>query len=351
MSQSNPAAPEFKFETRQVGGIHVASLPSKGEDRTIIHSFDGGTLIAIFDGHHSDELSQFASECLPQCVANAFDPNDEGLEKKIVAMFQDFDQSLIASIHGVIGIRGDPQFAAGRLAVVGTTVLMAIINKAKDSVWVVSLGDSYAGACAFGGILLACTEHPVHNASNADKVQRLCREHPDEENLVVNVHGPRVLGWLGVTRALGDYQLKVDRAFAKSILSYFYPGPVPGDCWEIWAKAGNNTPPYLSCIPTVKRFDLLAGDLLVLSSDGLPDSMNWIDVADRWKTIVNVAHGKDDSRLGHGILRPTGEHNVNEAELLIRNALFGDDGDKMAKEFGSERDNISVVVVRIEELV
>ncbi|KAJ7073147.1 hypothetical protein C8F01DRAFT_1244140 [Mycena amicta] len=267
------------------------------------------------------------------------------------------------------------------------------------------------------GDIAALIISEVHNASNADEVQRLL-----------------ILESLTRPQALGDYQLKVD---------------LPGDCWENWAKAGNNTPPYLACIPTVKRFDLLPGDLLVLSSDGLPDSLHWIDGANRWKTIMNVAHGKDDSRLGHGIVRPTGEHksdwsagdppaeppyarregplrgasarrgarcaeqyispsgiqsasligraankrrqhlpaakralsdvmsgtsaqsvrvglvaeshshwsrhpsehNVNEAELIIRNALFGDDGDKMAKEFGSDRDDISVVVVRIEELV
>lgn len=82
-------------------------------------------------------------------------------------IFQDFDESLIAPVYAlfepgedwtgshwevggnvleVIGYgRQDAQFRQGRLAIVGTTVLMGILDKVNRSIWVVSLGDSDAG--------------------------------------------------------------------------------------------------------------------------------------------------------------------------------------------------------------
>jgi pyruvate dehydrogenase phosphatase len=118
-------------------------------------------------GHHSSELADFASRHLPQLVAERFDPTAADVDQVIAQIFEDFDRSLIlkviqlftpgedwsdihwtdaGNVHDVIGYgQQDSQFREGRLATVGTTVLIGIIDKEKKHIWVVSLGDSDAG--------------------------------------------------------------------------------------------------------------------------------------------------------------------------------------------------------------
>ncbi|KAJ6524262.1 phosphatase 2C-like domain-containing protein [Mycena vulgaris] len=345
--------------------VYQSILPTKDEDRTVILAFEHGTMIAIFDGHYSSELAEFASQRLPQLVADRFDPTASDLDQVIAKIFQDFDQSLIAhvtglfspeedwadmywadpsNVHEVVGYgQQDPQFRKGRLAVVGTTVLIGIIGKEKNQIWVVSLGDSDA-VCgrAQNGKLIPVIMSDQHNCQNAKEVERLLEEHLGEERIIQN---GRVLGLLAVTRALGDHQLKVrSLLLADRILSYLYPSPIPPVAFEDWKSNGHLTPPYLSSSPSIQRYDLLPGDMLVFASDGLRDSMDRVPPADRWDIIMSIASGQDDERLGHERFRP--ECAANIAELLIKNVLFGNDAAKMAKELADrDRDDISVVIV------
>ncbi|KAJ7461065.1 hypothetical protein FB451DRAFT_1562923 [Mycena latifolia] len=78
--------------------IFQSTLPAKDEDRTVVLPFAHGTLIAIFDGHHSAELSDFASKHLPLLVADRFDPTAPDVDQVIVQIFEDFDQSLLAKV-------------------------------------------------------------------------------------------------------------------------------------------------------------------------------------------------------------------------------------------------------------
>jgi pyruvate dehydrogenase phosphatase len=135
----------------------------------------------FFEGHYSSELAEFASTRIPRLVAEQFDPTarDADISQAISQIFQDFDSSLIekvtklfapgedwsdihwtdrGNVHEVIGYgKQDPQFREGRLAVVGTTALIGIIDKQKRNIWVVSLGDSDAGGWDAAGI--AGAEH------------------------------------------------------------------------------------------------------------------------------------------------------------------------------------------------
>ncbi|KAJ7865465.1 phosphatase 2C-like domain-containing protein [Mycena olivaceomarginata] len=346
--------------------VYQSALPTKGEDRTVILTFERGTMIAIFDGHYSSELAEFAAQHLPHLVADRFDPTALDLDQAIVKIFQAFDQSLVSrvtelfppdedwsgsrwedpsNVHDVVGYsKDDPQFREGRLAVVGTTVLIGIIDKEKKAIWVVSLGDSDAAVCGRmqSGKMIPVIMSDRHNCENEKEVKRLLEEHPGEEKIVQN---GRVLGLLAVTRALGDHQLKVrSRFLADRILSYFYPSPIPPVAFQDWNRHGHLTPPYLSSSPSIQRYDLLPGDILVFASDGLRDSMDRVPPADRWDIIMALANGEDDERLGHQRIRP--ECAGNTAELLIKNVLFGNDVVKMAKELADPaRDDISVVVV------
>ncbi|KAJ6622037.1 phosphatase 2C-like domain-containing protein [Mycena sp. CBHHK59/15] len=345
--------------------VYQSALPTKDEDRTVVLAFEHGTMIAIFDGHYSGELAEFASKRLPQLVAERFDPTAADVGQVITQILEDFDRSLVlkvtelftpgedwsdmhwadpGNVHDVVGYGNQhPQFREGRLAVVGTTVLIGIIDKEKKHIWVVSLGDSDAVCGRMqDGKLTPVIMSDRHNCRDANEVERLHAEHPGEENIV---QGDRVLGLLAVTRALGDHQLKVrSRLLADRILSYLYPSPIPPVAFEDWDRNGHLTPPYLSSSPTVRRHDLLPSDMLIFASDGLRDSMDRIPAADRWDIIISLANGEDHERLGHARIRPG--YGDNAAELLIKNVLFGHDANKMAKELADPaRDDISVVVV------
>ncbi|KAJ7154125.1 hypothetical protein C8R46DRAFT_1041872 [Mycena filopes] len=383
-----PTMPLGSFVTakRKLGnGIEISqsALPTKDEDRLVVFEFEHGTMIAVFDGHHSDELAEFASERLPQLVAAKFDPTDPDIDQVITQIFREFDESLIlkvtelfdpgedwadeawkdnGNIYEVVGYsRQDPRFAAARLAVVGTTVLPGIIDKSKRHLWVVSLGDSDAGnlpptamfllvdiriVCGRiqDGKLTSILVSERHNGRDAKEVAKFLSEHPGEEGLIHR--GDRVLGLLAVTRALGDHQMKVrSRRLATVILKAIYPSPIPQDCFQEWVVNGNNTPPYLSCTPAIRRFDVLPSDVLIFASDGLPDSMDQVPVAERWNVLMALVNGESrEQQLGYGRIQASFDD--NPAELLIKNSLFGDDTDKMAKELAdSDRDDISVVVV------
>ncbi|KAJ7870000.1 phosphatase 2C-like domain-containing protein [Mycena leptocephala] len=347
--------------------VHQSALPTKNEDRTVVLEFEHGTMIAIFDGHYSCELAEFASTRIPRLVAERFDPTarDADISQAINQIFQDFDSSLIekvtklfapgedwsdihwtdrGNVHEVIGYgKQDPQFREGRLAVVGTTALIGIIDKQKRNIWVVSLGDSDAVCGRMqDGKLNPIIMSDQHNCQNVREVEQLTEEHPGEEQLV---QGNRVLGLLAVTRALGDHQLKAhSRLLVTRVLQYFYLSPILPISFEHWERDGHQTPPYLSASPSVRRYDLLPGDMLMFASDGLRDSMNCIPAADRWDIIMSLVNGENPEQLGHACILPGS--GVNEAELVIKNALFGQDTDKMAKELADpDRDDISVVVV------
>ncbi|KAJ6524248.1 phosphatase 2C-like domain-containing protein [Mycena vulgaris] len=320
-------------------------------------------MIAIFDG----ELSEFASKHLPRLVAERFDPTASDVEQVISQIFEDFDQSLLlkvtrlfkpgedwsgeewtdrGNVHEFVGYgQQHRRFRRGRRAIVGTTVLIGIIDKEKKHIWVVSLGDSDAVCGRMqDGKLTPILLSERHNCTDAKEMKRLATDHPGEKDVVK--YG-RVLGLLAVTRALGDHQLKVkSRLLASRIMPYYYPSPVMEVCFEEWVENGNSTPPYLLSTPVVQRHDLLPGDVLIFASDGLKDSMDHIPAAagDSWDIIMSVANGKGHEGLGHACIEPV--DGDNPAELLIKNVLFGHDAEKRAKELAdSQRDDISVVVV------
>ncbi|KAJ6584286.1 phosphatase 2C-like domain-containing protein [Mycena sp. CBHHK59/15] len=325
-----------------------------------------GSFLLRLPGHHSSELADFASKRLPQLITERFDPTAADVDQLITQIFEDFDRSLILkvtqlfdpgedwsgmhwedarNVHGVVGYGNHhPQFREARLAVVGTTVLIGIIDKEKKHIWVVSLGDSDAAVCGRmqDGKLTPVIMSDRHNCSNTKEVERLLAEHPNEENIIQR---NRLLGLLAVTRALGDHQLKVQsRPLASRIMLYLYPSPIPTVAFEDWDRNGHLTPPYLSSSPAIRRHDLLPGDMLIFASDGLRDSLDRIPAADRWDIIISLANGEDHEQLGHACIRP--EDGDNAAELLIKNVLFGHDANKMAKELADPaRDDISVVVV------
>ncbi|KAL6634939.1 hypothetical protein ACP70R_027610 [Stipagrostis hirtigluma subsp. patula] len=168
------------------------------------------------------------------------------------------------------------------LAVTGACLLVALLR--DDDVYVMNLGDSRAIVaqrrdgcedCVLGAMrmedigvgletearlpgytgtgLEALQLSTDHSTSIEEEVQRIKREHPDDDQCIVN---DRVKGRLKVTRAFGAGYLK--QAKLNDGLLEMFRNDYIGDV------------PYISCIPSLCHHKLSTRDqFLVLSSDGL----------------------------------------------------------------------------------
>jgi len=167
------------------------------------------------------------------------------------------------------------------LAVTGACLLVALLR--DDDVYVMNLGDSRAivaqrrddDDCLIGSMrvedigvgletesripgysaigLEALQLSTDHSTSIEEEVQRIRREHPDDDQCIVN---DRVKGRLKVTRAFGAGYLK--QAKLNDGLLEMFRNEYIGDT------------PYISCTPSLCHHKLSARDqFLVLSSDGL----------------------------------------------------------------------------------
>ncbi|KAF8901564.1 phosphatase 2C-like domain-containing protein [Mucidula mucida] len=274
--------------------IHHATLQTKNEDRTTIFEFEHGTMISIFDGHLTSEVSEHASQNLPQAIAGRIsaDISQTDIPHIMKTAIEEFDKSLLlnftklfddgedfsdkkwdarSEIYKVVGYQGDQTFTDARLAIVGSTALIAYIKSAKTHVWVASLGDSDAVCGRLQGdkwvpIILSSS----HNTNNPEEVRRIEQEHPGETNFFKY---DRLLGWLGVTRALGDFQLKAPYSLGSRGLGWLYRAPVPPIMWSDWKEEGHINMPYMSSTPDVQCHELLPGDMLVFGSLGLRDAL------------------------------------------------------------------------------
>ncbi|KAI5888300.1 protein serine/threonine phosphatase 2C [Schizophyllum commune H4-8] len=376
--------------------VHHSSLrglKAVSEDRIAIHSCALGVLIAIFDGHYTDELSDYAAKVLPQQLCERISRNvsstnavdiSAAVEEALIKGIEDFDASLLhdflkhfpqgadtnwddplwddsSEVFEIIGYtRDDPIFMAGRRTIVGSTALVCFVDKDKKNLWVASLGDSEAviGRVVDGQVQCEIL-NDFHNCDNPAEVSRLQAEHPGEPSVVYN---RRNLGYLAVTRALGDFPMKVGLRLTTKILTYAYPSYLGTNNIEDWQNRGHLHPPYISSTPTVVRRALAPGDVLIMSSDGLRLALEKLE-SEESKTRAMVALATDSGldtasakllfdKLGHDMMAPAASDNV--ADRVIRNALFGMDREKMADALVTThadpayyRDDISVAVVRI----
>ena len=115
--------------------------------------------------------------------------------------------------------------------------------------------------------------------------------------------------------------------------------------------------------PSITRFSVQRGDVLVFSSDGLRSllTMEGIPDQDVEKIIVSLAvmdmlDGEAllscEKAIGHSFISPSDIGNV--ADRLIRNVLFGMDDHRMARDTMAMmdplchlRDDISVITVHV----
>ncbi|KAJ7722352.1 phosphatase 2C-like domain-containing protein [Mycena metata] len=349
--------------------IHHAELPSKGEDRTVILPFQQGTIIAIFDGHCGSQLSDYSAETLPLLLSerlrdgvdvaavmrDTMEEFDASLLEPVLALFdkdEDWSNEVWLETEKEVCPRigsssKDERYQAGLRATIGSTVLLAFLDQHRRNLWVASLGDCDAvcGRRNADGKRAPIFLNDRHNCENADEVERILRNHPNENYAIQD---GALLGTLRVTRALGDHQLKAPLHLATRILPHFTPARLEAE--EI-SGFSNWTPPYMLSTPTVRHHEVLPGDIFLLASDGLRDILLGVPDARKFDVLLALASGEHEhvtAALGHQCIPAADGDNI--AKRVIENALFGADHRKKARELRktAQRDDISLVVVEIK---
>lgn len=109
-----------------------------------------------------------------------------------------------------------------------------------------------------------------HNTDNHEEVERILREHPNNERDTI-IKMERLLGQLAPLRALGDVKYKWSKStLSNAVLPYYGETVIPPNYY---------TPPYLTACPDVTYHRLTPRDkFLVIASDGLWDLVSPLQV-------------------------------------------------------------------------
>ncbi|RDB25034.1 Protein phosphatase 2C C10F6.17c [Hypsizygus marmoreus] len=325
---------------------------------------------AVFDGHAGHDTVDHVVKTLPDMIkaslitllsdqdepnpssisdilADAISAFDNNLTRDVLQLFP--DQRIISELSDdAIRILINDHDSGGKNAAIvarcmrGSTVLTSLVDPARSNLWVASLGDSQAvlGVKRSHGHWETSLLSSFHNGTNPDEKERILLEHPGEPDCVMD---DRVLGAIAVTRAVGDHLFKLPSIYTERIFKNAKPG------FSFTKKIDdfllrNKTPPYLSNRPDVRHVKLGATDsLLIMCSDGLLDlyedyDLSLRDVADLWVKF-----------LGR---RETSRDNPNRALSLLREALGGEDADKVSRMMTVEMDfrwmdDTTIVVQRL----
>ncbi|KAL5103275.1 Pyruvate dehydrogenase acetyl-transferring-phosphatase 2 mitochondrial [Taenia crassiceps] len=123
---------------------------------------------------------------------------------------------------------------------------------------------------------------PHNGSTNADELQRLILEHPDDKGGELIRNGGRLLGELAPTRAFGDVRYKWTMERLQQMADYFGAAADSAGKMTAGSWAGleafptpYTSPPYLTAKPEVTTCMLKPSDrYLVLATDGLWDTLS-----------------------------------------------------------------------------
>ncbi|KZV88199.1 protein serine/threonine phosphatase 2C [Exidia glandulosa HHB12029] len=378
-----------------VSHVTMQAIKESNEDRLFVHPFEHGTLFGILDGHGGSECSQKASRELPGVIAQfltsalgraghtALTDTARCVEDAISAAIKEFDAALITGLEDTVAeftalypgdfdmwdikdfMRKEMREGQNRPAnaLAGCTALIGFIPTSNKTLFVASLGDSQAGM--YSDAWDCTTLNEFHAASNPHEVARLQAEHPGEEGIV---RYNRLFGAISVTRALGDHLLKAPIELSAKYYCYAHPMMVPPGEVKQW-PGKYKTPPYMSVQPSFQRIGLVPGDVIVFASDGLRNTWQTraLTASEQEQLFVGLCGyagrldnpvqdlGRWETKLGHRFL-PMDQEEVNAADWMLMNVLFGGDDVKLARELtiefpegGSERwqDDITVISIHV----
>ncbi|XP_047956708.1 protein phosphatase 2C 37-like [Salvia hispanica] len=251
----------------------------------------GGDLhfFGVFDGHGCSHVSRRCKERMHEIVRGEYENGDAPWEDAMARSFRKMDDDVAEWSSGLASTSDDSncrcEMRTPQRDSVGSTAVVAVLSPEK--IVVSNCGDSRAVLCRNGVAIPLSVDH---KPDRPDELRRI----EEAGGRVIYWDGPRVLGVLAMSRAIGDSYLK----------------------------------PYVIPEPEVTVTDRTGEDeCLILASDGL-----WDVVSDQ--TACGVARMCLQSRKGESSNQACSDASI----LLTRLALAR-----------HSADNVSVVVVDLRK--
>ncbi|KAJ8750632.1 hypothetical protein K2173_015813 [Erythroxylum novogranatense] len=186
----------------------------------------------VYDGHGCSHVAMKCRERLHELVKEELENEEQLSTEWKNAMEKSFfrmDKEVVAWNEAVVGANCRCEMQSPECDAVGSAAVVAIVT--PDKIIVANCGDSRAVLCRSGKAIPLSTDHKPDRPDELNRIQAA-------GGRVIYWDGPRVLGVLAMSRAIGDNYLK----------------------------------PYVSCEPEVTITDrTLEDDCLILASDGLWD--------------------------------------------------------------------------------
>ncbi|EIW57416.1 uncharacterized protein TRAVEDRAFT_48455 [Trametes versicolor FP-101664 SS1] len=214
----------------------------------------------------------------------------------------------------------------------GTTLVFALINVDEHFMWAAGVGDSSVGMSYIGsdgkrkGKRL-CTMHTFQNQQEYFRATML---HPASEQPLFD-KADRILGWMSVARAIGDYSLKFRVAYLANLFRYL-PGLEDAPFHKYIPKI--KTPPYIIGWPFARFTDLepywSRGLKVFLFSDGVDN------IIDGWQLFKPREHSGADPIDVVAALLADGEIEPRVADIL---------GNPVVSRWSGEEENRAVDVL------
>ncbi|XVF46587.1 hypothetical protein PTKIN_Ptkin03bG0039200 [Pterospermum kingtungense] len=206
----------------------VAVHPSfnrQGQDSAAI----GFHYFGVYDGHGCSHVAMRCRERLHELVKEELESDQEEWKGVMERSFTRMDKEVINWNESVVGAKCRCELQSPECDAVGSTAVVAIVT--PDKIIVANCGDSRAVLCRKGKPVPLSSDHKPDRPDELNRIQ-------EAGGRVIFWDGPRVLGVLAMSRAIGDDYLK----------------------------------PYVSCEPEVTIAERKAEDeCLILASDGLWD--------------------------------------------------------------------------------
>ncbi|PON50754.1 Protein phosphatase 2C [Parasponia andersonii] len=233
-SSSAPAVPEASTELPKFGFASVCGRRRDMEDALAIYPYflenapELHHYFGVYDGHGCSHVATKCRERLHELVKEEVESKEEwktAMERSFIRM----DAEVIAWNDDGLGSNCRCELQTPECDAVGSTAVVAVVTTEK--IVVANCGDSRAVLCRNGKPVPLSFDHKPDRPDELNRIQAA-------GGRVIYWDGPRVLGVLAMSRAIGDNYLK----------------------------------PYVSCEPEVTIANRTAGDdCLILASDGLWD--------------------------------------------------------------------------------
>ncbi|KAI0671494.1 protein serine/threonine phosphatase 2C [Trametes maxima] len=228
----------------------------------------------------------------------------------------------------------------------GTTLALGLINIDQRFMWAAGVGDSSIALSTIGndGKRQGQRLCDMHTFKDPREYYRATMAHTHHEQPLLDWEN-RILGWLSVPRAIGDFALKLPAFYLANLfgyMPYYYKPPIVSYASKII------TPPYIISEPSVRFTDLDSvwgeENKILLWTDGVDSLIDGCIVftpekhsgADPVQVVSGLLSNTPDPEieniLGHKV-NPKwsqGMSEENKAVDILGNLLGGFDAERLA---------------------